>query len=421
LKSIANSIARLERLIRRITDQPEPTIQSGPIDDLGRATLFYVANLGGAILSGEDSKEYAQIIDALLKAVDSEENISREEVTDYVNTSILSAIDPQKTESETTFESRVRTGMETLQSKLKGSTSPWQIHYRIYGVAPAGLPYSFGPAEFYYGDEATIGARAAQMGITDGEAIHQIEERILNRVAARVMADVIDYRAAQRLARRLMTLVTDVLNFYGNLSNDVLCQIGLVEDTAHAYGFAHEPAGNFHATSENLRPKKPFEFSKASVLPGFQRASQLLIKPNLSKLEDKLLASLQWAGRASVNSRREEAFLLFAIALEGLVLTDEKNEVTEKIATRGARLVVKPEKRRKAYDDLKDLYQIRSRIVHSGHFEVSTGELEQIGFFAKAAILIILANPDFATMSQKDLSDWFTDRSLGATRREDWC
>jgi len=48
------------------------------------------------------------------------------------------------------------------------------------------------------------------------------------------------------------------------------------------------------------------------------------------------------------------------------VLTDEKNEVTEKIATRGARSVVKPEKRREAYDDLKDLYQIRSRIVHSG-------------------------------------------------------
>jgi len=141
------------------------------------------------------------------------------------------------------------------------------------------------------------------MGITDVEAIHQVEKRILNRVAARVMTDVIDYPAAQRLARRLMTLVTDVLNFYGNLSNDVLCQIRVVEETAHAYGFAYEPAGNFHATSETLRPKKP-------VLPGFQRASQLLMKPNLSKLEDKLLAWLQWAGRASVNSRREEASLL---------------------------------------------------------------------------------------------------------------
>ena len=58
------------------------------------------------------------------------------------------------------------------------------------------------------------------------------------------------------------------------------------------------------------------------------------------RLQDRILSALQWAGRAAVEERREEAFLLYAIAIESLLLGGKSHvEVTERLAVRGAHLL----------------------------------------------------------------------------------
>ena len=69
---------------------------------------------------------------------------------------------------------------------------------------------------------------------------------------------------------------------------------------------------------------------------------------------DQVISSLQWADRATVERRREQAFLLYAIALESLVLADEdKQELKYRLRVPVAHLLGEDEQKR----DLKAGWQ----------------------------------------------------------------
>ena len=100
---------------------------------------------------------------------------------------------------------------------------------------------------------------------------------------------------------------------------------------------------------------------------GFDRVAKLLSHQR-NDLEEKLVAAFQWAGRATAEIRREEAFLLYAIALESIVLADsDPIELTYRLRVRIAHLLGNsPEARRNIFSKVGHLYDIRSKIVHSG-------------------------------------------------------
>lgn len=74
--------------------------------------------------------------------------------------------------------------------------------------------------------------------------------------------------------------------------------------------------------STQIAPWRGMPIKQVSRRPGFDRISELLAKDTLSKLEDRILKAVQWAGRARVEPRVEESFLLFAVALETLLIKD---------------------------------------------------------------------------------------------------
>ena len=76
-------------------------------------------------------------------------------------------------------------------------------------------------------------------------------------------------------------------------------------------------------------------------------------------MEQRITSSAQWAGRATVESRPEEAFLLFAIALESLILgSKEHSELRYRLALRTAYLLShSPDARRQIHKDIRQLYE----------------------------------------------------------------
>ena len=78
-------------------------------------------------------------------------------------------------------------------------------------------------------------------------------------------------------------------------------------------------------------------------------------------LEEKIIASIQWAGRATAETRREAAFLLYAIALETMVLSDNNPiELTYRLRMRTAHLLASDVgSRRDLFSKLGKLYDIR--------------------------------------------------------------
>jgi hypothetical protein len=142
----------------------------------------------------------------------------------------------------------------------------------------------------------------------------------------------------------------------------------------------------------------------------------LLAKENRTEAEERLLAAFRWAGRATVAARPEEAFLLYAIALESLILgpTDGKRgELTYQLKVRAARLLARVlDRRTKISTRVQELYDVRSAIAHAGSREVDDVDLNGMRQLAKASIIAFLDRRDLLAMTHKELRDWFDAQAL---------
>ncbi|MHB1417707.1 MAG: hypothetical protein ACYC1C_20865, partial [Chloroflexota bacterium] len=148
---------------------------------------------------------------------------------------------------------------------------------------------------------------------------------------------------------------------------------------------------------------------------GFERVSMLLASTGRTKVQDAALAGLQLAGRATVNARREEAFLQFVISLESLVVPTPAPEITYRLSRRLAHLLGEnKDERKQIVDDLKKLYATRSRIAHSGYAEISNSDLMGARMLAKRTIYRLLNEEPFVSFNTlEDLESWCEDRLLG--------
>ncbi len=125
--------------------------------------------------------------------------------------------------------------------------------------------------------------------------------------------------------------------------------------------------------------------------------------------------SIQWAGRAQVDPRPEEAFLLYAISLESLLLGSQPSqELGYRLALRCAHLISPPERRQMVKDQLGELYRLRSKIVHSGRTLVPEADLTLLRGYCRNAIFRVLNDPIFRQLtSEEQLDEWFEQQALG--------
>jgi len=218
-------------------------------------------------------------------------------------------------------------------------------------------------------------------------------------------------------------LTVDALNYFSDFFDVLETRVTLPGDATisdvKTFIYSQTNPEKKHASVGWTRRFLRFSFAaitesnaKAS---GFERVSSILGTPSPSPLEEKILSSLQWAGRASIEDRREEAFLLFCVSLEALLLSKQTtSEITQTFALRGAHLLVGDAAHRKEiFRDLKSLYGIRSSIVHSGHTQVAEASLSKIRWLAKTALLIMLVREPFSKMkTQEELEEWFQTQLL---------
>ena len=71
-----------------------------------------------------------------------------------------------------------------------------------------------------------------------------------------------------------------------------------------------------------------------------------------------------------------------------MLLAGDNASVTEKIALRAAYLLARlPEKRRNTFRHIKKMYELRSKIVHSGFDVVSPVELRRLRLFSTLCVV----------------------------------
>jgi hypothetical protein len=247
------------------------------------------------------------------------------------------------------------------------------------------------------------------------------------QAVAQVAVEAVDQEAANALAQHELRLALDVINFYGDLihplSNRVrVCMRGESYRILDGHLGLHLGDQPTYTVGEVVRG--PLDLLNWAAMDadkskkyGFQRIAGILSQSRRSALEDRMLSSFQWAGRASVDDRREQAFLLYAIALESLLLGSKFDaEVGYRLRLRCAHLLgIGIDGKKRIMKSLSDLYSTRSKIVHSGSFEVTDGDLSLMRFVAKNALIAVLTEAHFQSLvGEEQFEQWFEDKILDA-------
>ncbi|HTC74454.1 MAG TPA: hypothetical protein VK684_02680 [Edaphobacter sp.] len=421
----------LNREIRSLTDfvealSFEKQLSPGVFRD---STVLLSRGDRTIILVGDDADRYTEIKSSIYDALFARERpVSRRAVNGLIDDFFMRALASGDHTKNPGLGEQVRAEAQQLKTALFEKPQNWEVQLMVEGLAPSGLPMTVGEIQFQQLDGAGLSElkertseRIRKLGPRDVDAVlAQMSghlDILLGKTVATVSVSAVDEEAAIQAAKRELQITADAINLFTPrermggwvfLPGDTMPQRELI--------LAYCENSKLTPSFRQAGPHRKIPLNQIATRPGFARISTLLRKESPTKLEDRILASVQWAGRAQVEPKREEAFMLFAIALESLLLgKDVKTDIAYRLAVRCAHLGGGPalDDKKRVIDQVQSLYDLRSRIVHSGSFVVSEEELTLISEYAVSTLMIVIDREPFRGMTEiKELETWFEAQLL---------
>jgi hypothetical protein len=444
-KAFKRAFENARRLIRELEAglQPVSTFTTNSYD-------FSIRGLGGMSLTREEAVNYFNCVNELHDSLPNKQYYDLKTVIGIVNEAILKSLDLLEHQPTIPFKKRLNSALEELASVLHKSPDTWEVHYAVEGVSLKRLPISIGKIELYSANKRGIEHLSDRVEHIYKKTHHPEDQQqefaksvkedlrkyFYRKVIAKVIVRSVTADAARSQALKELRSTLDVLNFFADTLHPpgIAARAYLPGEALRSGTFS--PAFRLAASADEytaiypslytVGPLSYLELSRSRLRKlskfGFNRISAILSKEESerSKLERRILSAFQWAGRATLvdlsnkkykeetDSRREEAFLLYTISLESLLLKEEKVDNTNKFKTRGAALLAGNAATSKRVEKhLSDLYDTRSRIVHDGNIDVSDEDLYYIRVYAKRALTIVLLSKKFQNMrTEEEFIKW---------------
>lgn len=398
--------------------------------------MFSLKDYGALTLDGKDAEEFQILLNRAISAVG--DRTSKRFVEGHIQDCVLRTLDINGI-TGVPFDQRLKANLQALKSSLLKPSRRWLVYLRVEGLGAQGLPLSVGNATFCVMDDSRVGSlQEILSAIVDStknsdevktrvkqESKDDIHGRLRGRVVAVVEVPAVESEAAITLAVKELRSTLDAINFFSDLlvQRGLRCRVRLPSEPQTVNEiipvYTQEGAPFFSLAYRVLGPLQDLPASvlaspRASEL-GFPRVSSLLAKPDRNEVEDAVVASLQLAGRATVEERREVAFLLYMIAVESLVAHEGAPEIGYRLGQRIAILLGDDLTRRKRILEIVyGLYDKRSGIAHSGYAEVADADLALARRIAKTAVLRFLLDEPFVSMRErKEIATWLEDQLLG--------
>ena len=379
------------------------------------------------ILAGEDGEKYSEIISSIYQAVSTRRPVSKKSVSDLVGTFLLRAANVGAGEQRVPAEG-AEAALRELKAALFEKPKDWEVRLIVEGLAPSGLPLIVGQVHFEHLDDGGISKlrnRVSEMiknlRVKDGDAAMAQMSNSLGffggKTTGVLTVSAVDDEAAIQAAKHKLQTTVDAINFFASRER-MGGWVFLPGDTMPQTEFVLAICEKESITPSFRRagPVRQLPLNQIANRKGFARVSSILAKETPSSLEERILASLQWAGRAQIEARREEAFLLYAIALESLLLgRDTKTEISHRLAVRCAHLGGGPtaDDKKRVVREILALYETRSRIVHSGNFVVSDSELALMKEYSVLTLFVVIDAEPFRSMTEvRELEQWFETQLL---------
>jgi hypothetical protein len=400
-------------------------------EEAGEGILYFEhQELGHLYLNYEESSRYGKCLRNLVESSVEDDDLSLEIVEGAFQEALLKALCPNN--SSISDDLGINKILEGLKQKLTAKQISYCCYIPVCGIKEEGLPLSIGQIEFVVFDDLnvnrfqeTVAKHSIQKEFKWEKLKEDIDRSFYKNIYSLVIVKAKDYEAAQVIAIKKLRRVLDILNFFsalvpynpnawtylpGDLEPHRFETIILNEGDGASYYMGERRIGSL----QNLEIPRIIESNKNNNI-GFDHIISLLQKNNLNKLELALINAIHWAGRAVVAKRREEAFLLYAIALESIVLVDNPgNELAYRLRIRIAHLVTSnPGNRDEVVSVVKKLYDLRSKLVHDGKYEITDLELASIKSISIRCIQRLCTDPLFQKMASPDVfSNWLEEQIL---------
>lgn len=402
--------ARLEEVINFFTNlDPHNVFNIDPQPfrkpNIGIAVInSYRENLRGSItLHGKNFDEYNRIINKLFITLNKKKHlISKRQVEDILKEALLLKFNGYNY-------------LEYLRENLLSEAYLYTIYFRVKDlVLKKNRKLVLDNCIFFRVTKKNI------QSILDHGFDQDLEEEhhqdLLNKVFCRVNVKALDPVAARRNAIILLTRTLDILNFSAGLLEDRRKSSGFVYypfynlETNHHKSFVHR--NNFLvSTSYGSNHKRDFDLNLLAIEKDlnniFNHISRLVNRIEKNPFIESLLTSIQWCGKAMWEQREEISFNNYITSLESILLQNKEGELSFRLSLYISFLASREKAHRVViFDKLRDLYNIRSKITHSGINEISEEDLKQLRHITISVIQGIMFNKKFDFLKSENIEDF---------------
>jgi Apea-like HEPN len=412
----------------------------------GRGGMFvFDRRLGALRLTGAKAQHYGRCLEGLIALQGGNPTVratSYSAVEELLKKTILRSLRPNRPPGEPRARFKRRLDRETsaLRKQLSAAPKEWRLSVPAYDIERTMLPMTFGGVEFAEGTEAAelVTApivnfrphprRAAKKVKEEQGYIRQDRRKMITIFERQPIATVrvfaTDVDAARRLGLERIRKAVDILTFFAGFFTQMkhrfrafVAPEGQRQDLHSLVSEVGTGRCNWGRSSPKARPLSGINInSSRSTEIGFPMVDEMLSKEKPSDLETRLLTAMSWAGRAHAQHRRDQAFMIFAVALESLLTKPSaRSGVTDRLCRRVAHIIsTSPEAGKAIFGDAQSLYRIRSILVHTGESAGLTDEdLDTIEELVDRTVTVVLTGEPFTTMkTSAEFEQWLDDQSL---------
>jgi hypothetical protein len=389
--------------------------------------MFSVRDHGTLSLYGTEAKVYRQVLKKLGEDYARKEDISAWTIERALQAAILTALDPREQQVGTTLNDRIEAALRNLRNDLSRSATRHSCYTPVGGLDDRELPRSFGSTRFVIFNESQLRKlrfdlrKHTKQKKSKTTIINDIRNSELwNHVCALVEVAAKDPKAAEALAQRDARITIDVLNFFADVMPYEHGWVYLRGEaiTLNVTSVIRGSDKSFWIPGRVEGPLGPFSIRRlrAEEWLGTQvsKLHRLLRSKERSRIEELFVAAVRWAGRAAVEQKTEQSFLLYMIALESIVLPVHLGTTNYRLRLRIAHLLARrPEHRTRIMEELQKLSLARNAIVHKGSFKVTDDQLGLMRLYTHLVILRLLSDRSVARCkSPEALNNWFESQVL---------
>lgn len=292
-----------------------------------------------------------------------------------------------------TVLARATSATASLESMLSEQPADWTFWYPISNVRVPVGGFRIGKVTFHPPDYtgAMIETVRNVLQRRDETGERMLRDQFQGDPIAEVMVSAIGQRKAEELSIQSIADSLCAIRFlYAPIyrDRDMFMDIkGEFTSISRNFNFASVREVGSSSSWERLLQPVSLE-SRVISQPATKRLDELLSKDpaTRSELEGRVVSALRIFGRALNQSLDSDSLTGMVIALEALLLRERDNK-SEALSERGAHVLGgTPDEKWQVYDRMKEIYGIRSDLVHGRPREITQKDLHELTLITQACI-----------------------------------